>query len=96
MSLKAFKFTALKDFECPELRSHYAKGMTYTVRPGNHTLNALVEQWQGAGLVRVEEIEYTHVLGPVPSPTAVRGRGEVSDTVVKQQSLLERIKSWFN
>lgn len=45
LSVMPFQFRALADFASPETKSHYAKGLTYTVREGNKALAALVEKW---------------------------------------------------
>ena len=59
-------FTPKQDFECPDLRSTYLAGMTYTVREGNVTLAKLVDQWLKEGKV---------VEGG--APTKVAGKGEI-------------------
>lgn len=38
-------FVALKTFECPELKSMYVEGLSYTIKPSNKYLNALAEVW---------------------------------------------------
>lgn len=45
------RFKATQDFFCKELNSHYVAGMSYTVRPGNDKLAALVKIWLGEGKV---------------------------------------------
>lgn len=47
------QFTPLKNFASPELRSEYSVGLSYTVRPGNTKLAALVEKWLAEGKVRL-------------------------------------------
>ena len=47
------QFTPLKDFFSDEFQSHYLVGLSYTVRPGDDTLAALVPQWIDQGKVRL-------------------------------------------
>jgi hypothetical protein len=75
--VQPYRFVALKDFEA--LRSHYVKGMAYTVRPGNDALHQRVQRWAAEGLVEVHAGPVTHVL---PSDLGsldarVSGSGEV-------------------
>lgn len=46
------KFTPLKNFSDPDLRSEYLVGLNYTVHVGNDLLAAKVEQWIKVGRVR--------------------------------------------
>lgn len=46
-------FRPLRDFDCPELKSHYHAGLLYTVRPGNEILRDFVAKWIEAGLVEI-------------------------------------------
>lgn len=45
------QFTALKDFQCKELQSHYVKGLSYTVRVD--VLGKLVATWLKEGKVQL-------------------------------------------
>ena len=47
------QFTPLKDFFSEEFQSHYLVGLSYTVRPGDDKLAALVPQWIKEGKVRL-------------------------------------------
>lgn len=62
-------FRPLQDFDCAELKSHYHKGLLYTVRPGNWLLQGYVEAWVKAGMVEV-------LAGP---DIEVSGQGAISD-----------------
>lgn len=46
------QFTPLEDFFSEELKSQYCVGLSYTVRPGNAKLAALVPKWISEGKVR--------------------------------------------
>ena len=46
-------FRPLRDFDCPELTSHYHAGLLYTVRPGNEILRDFVAKWVEAGMVEI-------------------------------------------
>ncbi len=78
------RFIAREDFHSPELRSSYAKGMTYTVRPGptHARLGELAKRWEAEG-----KIVFIH---PAERDATIRG----SDQPAKP-SLVERIKSWI-
>lgn len=49
----ATRFTALQDFACEELKSHYCKGLSYTCRDGKayDKLRALLPKWVAEGRV---------------------------------------------
>jgi hypothetical protein len=47
------QFTPISDFYSDEFNSHYLVGLSYTVRPGDDKLAALVPQWIKAGKVRL-------------------------------------------
>ena len=48
-----FYFTALMDFDSPELRSGYVKGLVYTARPQDETLRALCNRWEREGKISI-------------------------------------------
>lgn len=43
------RFRILDDFTYEGLKSDYLAGLTYTIRPGNELLAALVPQWVAEG-----------------------------------------------
>lgn len=59
-------FTAVQDFFSPELQSHYIDGLSYTARPQDKKLLALLPGWVEAGKV---------VYGR-PAQSFVSGKGE--------------------
>lgn len=52
-----YKFRALRTFDSPETKSTYVADsrLTYTVRPGNPLLHALVKKWKENGDVEILE-----------------------------------------
>lgn len=58
-------FTATKDFYSEELKSQYAKGMSYTARSDNVKLLEVLPKWEREGKI---------VYGR-PAPAKVAGRG---------------------
>jgi hypothetical protein len=48
----ARRFTALHDFWSDETQSGYSAGMSYTARPEDMVLRALLDQWIDEGLIR--------------------------------------------
>lgn len=51
------KFTALKTFECPDMKSTYTAGMSYTIRAGNDKLAEKVKCWLKDGKVMLGGVE---------------------------------------
>lgn len=70
------KFTALADFGDEDLRSIYAKGCSYTVRPGNDLLAGKVAGWAAQGLVSIEG-ETTPSAAQSATKARIRGAGSV-------------------
>jgi hypothetical protein len=46
------RFQALEYFHSPELGSCYVKNLSYTARPGDTKLRALLPQWESEGKIR--------------------------------------------
>lgn len=53
------RFTALQDFYSEETGSHYLRGLSYTVRPGNAQLSDLVDKWAMENKVRISGLAAT-------------------------------------
>ena len=94
------RFVANEDFYSPEFKSHYVKGLSYTIRTGNQKLFDIVhDKWIGEGKVSL------FVSGiPQPGVARVSGVGVVKDTVAPPKvkhgkrfykRFYERILSWL-
>lgn len=69
--MEPIQFTPLKDFHSEEFNSDYCVGLSYTARPGDSKLRALLPDWIKDGKVRLGTPD-------APIGTAkVSGAGEV-------------------
>jgi hypothetical protein len=68
VDFEEFSFTPTENFESEELRSHYEKGLTYTVRESYSVLRELFPKWLEQG--KVELIDANKPVG------LINGEGE--------------------
>jgi hypothetical protein len=55
LAAQPIRFKILKDFYEKELKSHYNKDMSYTLRPGNTLLAKHLQDWIDKGLAVLDE-----------------------------------------
>lgn len=58
---KPIRFTIIHDFYEKELKSHYLKGMSYTLKPGNKLLAKHLKTWVEDGLAALDD-SVTHAV----------------------------------
>jgi hypothetical protein len=73
------KFRALQYFTCPELKSDYCRGFTYTVREADTLLAKFVPKWLSEGRIEMLDDASTGVstvagIGKVTDPPQPKGR----------------------
>ena len=51
MAESDIRFQALEYFHSPELGSYYVKNLSYTARPSDTKLRALLPQWESEGKI---------------------------------------------
>ena len=76
------RFTPIEDFWCEELKSQYAKGLTYTVHYPTSRLAKYANRW-------LEEGKIEKVVGPAAT---ISGSDK---PMPKQKTLLKRIFPWL-